>query len=252
MNPSRGRWQGMLTIARLNWPFYAAAGAVLLGAAATALAGRSRRTRWAGALAGAGAAWFLGGSLGVSHLVYDRSDLYRWRWLERALRGARRERAIFCHAGFDEASEALRERLGTTEWRVLDHFDAPTMTEPSIRRARRLFPPAAGTIPAPFDRWPVADRWADVAFGLLAIHEMRPEEERIAWFAEARRCLRPAGRVVLVEHARDAANFLAFGPGFLHFHSPASWQRCWEQAGLRAADEFRVTPWVRAFVLEAP
>jgi SAM-dependent methyltransferase len=134
---------------------------------------------------------------------------------------------------------------------VLDHFDAAQMTEASIRRARQLFPPTPGTLSAAYNAWPVAESSADVVFGLLAIHEFRREPERSAWFAEARRCLRPGGRVVLVEHARDLANFLAFGPGFLHFHSPASWRRAWERAGLRAADQFRVTPWVRVFVLRA-
>ena len=91
-----------------------------------------------------------------------------------------------------------------------------------------------------------------MVFGLLAIHELRSEAERTAWFAEARRCLRQGGRLILLEHTRDFANFLAFGPGFLHFHSPASWRRCWEGAGLQALDEFRVTPWVRIFVIVGP
>jgi len=64
--------------------------------------------------------------------------------------------------------------------------------------------------------------------------------------------MRKRGRVVLDEHLRDTATFLAFGPGFLHFHSPASWRRCWEHAGFRSMDEFRVTPFVRIFVLSAP
>jgi hypothetical protein len=53
-----------------------------------------------------------------------------------------------------------------------------------------------------------------------------------------------AGRVVIVEHLRDLANFAAFGPGFVHFHSLATWRRAWESAALRLADEF-----VRVFVL---
>src|SRR6185369_12297714 len=103
-----------------------------------------------------------------------------------------------------------------------------------------------------YDAWAVAAESADLVLGLLAIHELRSEAERSAWFAEAKRCLRKGGRVVLVEHLRDIANFLAFGPGFLHFHSPASWRRCWECAGFRSIDEFSVTLFVRIFVLSAP
>ena len=249
---ARGKWQGMITIARLNWPFYAAAVLVLMASLALLIALPQREVRLVCALALTGSAYFLLGSLGVSHLVYDRSDLYRWDWLERALRGAARREFIFCHSGFDEASRSLHERLGEVRWLVLDHFDPSRMTEASIRRARRLFPPVAETLPAPFDHWPVAAQSADVIFGLLAIHELRSEAERNAWFAEARRCLRKEGRVVLVEHTRDFANFLAFGPGFLHFHSPASWHRCWTRAGLQTVDEFRLTPWVRVFVLIPP
>jgi SAM-dependent methyltransferase len=102
---------------------------------------------------------------------------------------------------------------------------------------------------APFDQWPIARTSVDVVFGLLATHEFRRPAERTAWFAEARRSLRPGGRVIVVEHLRDLANFIAFGPGFLHFHSRASWATCWHQAGLRSHDEFSITPWVRVFVL---
>lgn len=245
----RGRFQGVWTIVRFNWPFYAAALLVLLGAAVGMLGTGNLWLRAGCGLAFGGAAWFLAGSLGVSHLVYDRSDLYRWAWLERACAGTAPARAIFCHSGFDEASEVLRARWPGTQWRVLDHFDAGRMTEPSIRRARALFPPTRGTQAASFDRWPCADGEADLVLGLLAIHELRSEAERAAWFAEARRCLRAQGRVVLVEHVRDLANFLAFGPGFVHFHSRAGWGRSWEAGGLRLAQEFRLTPWVRVFVL---
>jgi SAM-dependent methyltransferase len=158
--------------------------------------------------------------------------------------------AIFCQTGFDECSALLTQRL-PAEWTLLDHFDPQWMTEPSIRRARLRCPPAEGTISAPFDAWPTPSASTDLVIGMLAIHELRSEAERARWFTQARRALRPGGRVVIAEHVRDAANFLAFGPGALHFHSPSSWQRSWEAASLRARDEFRVTPWVRIFVLEA-
>lgn len=123
------------------------------------------------------------------------------------------------------------------------------MTEPSIQRARRLFPPTVGTLSAPFNRWPTANQSADLILGLLAIHELRKSADRDAWFSEAHRCLKQNGRVVLVEHLRDLPNFLAFGPGFLHFHSSSSWKSNWEAGGLRLIENFPVTPWVQVFVL---
>ena len=248
----RGKWQGMWTIARFNWPFYVGALVVLIVAVWGFILGGVPLPMWMCAAAVMGSLYFLIVSLWVSHQVYDRSDLYRWAWLKRAFDGAERNSMIFCHSGFDEASQALKERLETVDWVVLDHYDAAMMTEASIRRARKRFPPTGGTKPAPFDRWPVAAGTADVVFGLLAIHELRREEERSAWFAEANRCLKPGGRVVLAEHTRDLANFLAFGPGFLHFHARASWRRCWEKAGLHATDEFQVTPWVWIFIVSKP
>ncbi len=163
----RGKWDGLLAIARFNWPFYAAAGVVLL--MALAVIGYFPVT---GGLAVAGCVYFLIGSLGVSHWVYDRSDLYRWSWLDRALGNVRLDEMAICHSGFDEASAMLKQKFPQAGWRVLDHYDPAIMTEASIRRARKLFPPTAGTIAAIFVRWPLADASQDVVFGMLAIHEL--------------------------------------------------------------------------------
>jgi len=249
---ARSQWQGMMTIARFNWPLYVAAAIVCAASVGGLVLCSVFAVKFVCGVVLAGAAYFILGSLGVSHLVYDRSDLYRWGWLERALHGLNMQQAIFCHSGFDETSAELRGRLGHVRWQILDHFNEKQMTEASIRRARAWFPPAPETLPARYDAWPMAAESADLVLGLLAIHELRSETQRSLWFKEAKRCLRPGKRVVLVEHVRDAANFLAFGPGFVHFHSPASWRRCWETAGFSLADEFRVTPFVRIFVLSLP
>ena len=144
----------------------------------------------------------------------------------------------------------LKQKFPQAAWSVLDHYDPAIMTEASIRRARKLFPPTEGTISAKFDRWPLADASQNVVFGMLAIHELRTDAGRVAWFAEAKRCLVDDGTIILVEHVRDLANFVAFGPGFLHFHSVASWRRSWKTGGLKLDDSFRITPFVRVFVLK--
>jgi ubiquinone/menaquinone biosynthesis C-methylase UbiE len=78
---------------------------------------------------------------------------------------------------------------------------------------------------------------------------LRTDETRGALFAELRRVLGPGGRVVVAEHLRDWANFMAFGPGFLHFHSRRAWTRCFERARFAIESEFSITPFVRVFVL---
>ena len=248
---TRRQFQGMFAIARFNWPYYLAALAALV-LSATAFFLLSISLRAVSAVAFGCAAYFIIVSMGVSHIVYDRSDLYRWAWLERSIQGVSMRHAFFCYCGFDETSSELRERFGHVQWNTLDHYDPERMTEPSIHRARALFPPAPDTLACRYDAWPLPGESADVVFGLLAIHELRSEAERTAWFAEASRNLRHGGRVVLAEHMRDLANFLAFGPGFLHFHSLASWRRCWEPAGLRCLDQFPVTPFVQIIVLTKP
>lgn len=246
----RGRFQGMLSVARFNWPFFAIAAVVLAVAVAALFLVPQPLVQIAAVFAAAGCLWFFIGSLGVSHAVYDRSDLYRWTWLKRAIGEKMPGAIVLCHAGFDEVSAALREHFPAARWQVLDHYDPATMSEPSIHRARQLFPPTTNTLSARHDDWPPVD--ADVVFGLLAIHELRSNDDRAAWFSQARRSLLPGGRVVIAEHVRDLANFAAFGPGFIHFHSVASWRCSWELAGLSLADTFRVTPFVRIFVLTAP
>jgi SAM-dependent methyltransferase len=246
---SRGPYDGVLNIVRFNWPYFVLTeGAIVAGVmAATALA--PSRSAFLIALLTVVAMFGVAFSLLVSHIIYDRSDLYRFVWLPRALRGGTIRQAVYCQTGFDDASILLQQALGDVTWSRLDHYDPARMTEASIRRARRICPPVDGTVHAPFDAWPTATASVDLVVGMLAVHELRRLDERAAWFAEARRVLRPGGRLLIVEHVRDLANFVAFGPGALHFHSPEQWDASWQRAGLREHDAFKVTPWVRVFVL---
>jgi hypothetical protein len=234
-------------IVRFNWPFYAAA--ALAVAAAPFVIPRLPGAWWirvpAWTAAGLVTMWFVA-SLVASWVVYDRSRLMEWDWVLQAL-GFNPKSWVNIHAGHDESSDALRRIFAKAEGRTLDIFSADEMTEPSIARARKAATRASEH--ADYHHLPLGSGTVDVATLLLSAHELRSDEARGALFTELRRVLGPAGRVVVAEHLRDWSNFLAYGPGFLHFHSRRTWLRCFARHRFDVHREFSITPFVRIFVL---
>jgi SAM-dependent methyltransferase len=96
---------------------------------------------------------------------------------------------------------------------------------------------------------PLPSRTLDTVFLIFTAHELRRPAARVQFFRELARVLRPDGEVALIEHARDWRNFLAFGPGFLHFFSPRSWRQTARAAGFVVRTEFRFTPFVEVLIL---
>ena len=247
--PRREALHGVRQIVRFNWPFYAA------GVPAALLAPvMIPRLHVAGPLqvllyAATAVAWlWLIGSLAASWIVYDRSNLMTGEWIHPAL-GFRPRAWINVHAGLDETTAGLRDRFGVSSGRVFDIFDQAEMTEPSIARARETTPVDAGSERTDYRHFPVETGTVDAAFLLLSAHELRTAAARSALFGEVRRVLTTAGRVVVAEHLRDAANFIAFGPGALHFHSRRTWLRVFAETGFAVQREFSITPFVRVFIL---
>jgi SAM-dependent methyltransferase len=197
------------------------------------------------------AGFWLVASILVSWYVYDHSPLCQWEWIG-PLFAQPPARWANLHAGLDESTPSLRRLFPGNQGGAFDFFDPATMTEPSIRRARRLTPPPEPPTPVDYAALPVADGALDAAFLLFAAHEIREAKGRDRLFGEIRRGLRPGGRLIVAEHLRDGPNFAAFGPGFLHFWPRAEWRRLAHGAGLTVASELSITPFVRVFVLERP
>jgi Methyltransferase domain len=257
--PVRGRYQGVLQILHFNWRMYlAAAGGLAAAALAWPLLPVAGR---AALVAGfAPAVFWMVASLAVSHYVYDRFPIYDLHWLERALTSAPR-RWINIHAGWDETSGVLKAIFPDAVGEAVDLYDPRVMTEASIRQAKQAREArqlqqamlanraAIPSIPARYDALPFENGTVDAAFAIFAVHELRRREQRVKFFGEVRRVLTANGELVVMEHARDAWNFLAFGPGFLHFFARREWRDAALAAGLTVRTEFDLTQFVHAFVM---
>ena len=246
----RSPLEGTLNILRFNWPRYALAlAAVTLGTGLLLAVPVPRPLRVVLGLGIALGTWWALGSVVVSYWVYDRSGMYEWTWLGSFLPRPPR-RWVNVHCGFDETSPALERVFPGARGEVLDLYDPRVMTEGSIRRARRHMRGDRDARGAGLRALPlIPARSFDAAFCLLAAHELRLPQQRAMLFRELHRLVRPEGHVVVVEHLRDPANFVAFGPGFLHFHPRRLWRGLALDHGFVLDREMSLTPFVRAFLL---
>ncbi|MFB7944748.1 class I SAM-dependent methyltransferase [Kitasatospora phosalacinea] len=244
------RFSGVREVVRYNWPLYAA-GCLAAGAG---LAASRRLPRPAAALARAGAvaaAALLASSTAATWWVYDRSELRTFDWLAELLPDGPGEHLVLS-SGLDEASRPVAARWPRHPQSVVDLYDPALMTEGSIRRARHHVPPAPRTLPGGHDRLPAATGSADTVLAVFAAHELRHAADRQELFAECARVLRPGGRLVLVEHLRDAANTAVYGPGAQHFFPRRTWLRAAAGAGLHLVAERRIGGLVTAFAFASP
>ncbi|MFE7524547.1 class I SAM-dependent methyltransferase [Kitasatospora sp. NPDC057542] len=244
------RPSGVREVVRYNWPMYAAG-------ALTVAAGRALARRLPGPAAAlartaaATAAGYLAVSTLATWCVYDRSALHRYDWLPALLPEGPGDHLVIS-TGLDEASRPLAARHPEARGRVADLYDPALTAGGSIRRARRHAPPAPGGIPARPGALPAATGVLDTVFAVFAAHELRRPADRTALFTEAARTLRPGGTLLLVEHLRDAANTVVYGPGAWHFLPRDTWLRHAAEAGLHPAAERRIAGLVTAFAFRKP
>lgn len=249
MTLAQWHFSGVIKIVRFNVRFYALSALGLL--TVVALVASRQLPSWLELVILCGAAlvafWILS-SLFASWYVYDHVGVTRWHWLRSRLPEPPHRWANI-HAGLDESTSALRQLFPQSEGSVIDIYDSKKMTEPSIARARRMYPSKEPFRSGRHDALPLQDNECDAVFLLFAAHELRKAEHRTELLREIARVLRETGHAVLVEHLRDWKNFLAFGPGFFHFHSKRNWLRSIRDAGFFVEREANVTPLVQCFVL---
>ncbi len=172
----------------------------------------------------------------VTHWVYDRSELYTWSWLDVP------RRVLVLHTGVDECSRMLAKRFPNAVITVCDvHDPRQRSVESSIARARQI---TSGGVTARADHLPFDANAFDLVVGFLALHAIRDAAARAALFGEIRRF---GARLVVVEHVRDVANVLAYGPGAWRFLPRSAWTR---PHGFELTSERTITPFVHVFAYE--
>jgi SAM-dependent methyltransferase len=247
MVPLRKPFQGLRNVVRFNWHFYLIALAAALALSVIGAVGPPAFRSYAIALLLLLLASVLT-SLAVSDYVYDFSALYRLTWLPAT--SPAHPSVLTVNAGFDEISALLQHKYAPSHLLAFDFYDPARHTEVSIRRARRAYPPFPGTRAVDTrGALPLPDDSVDLALAFLAAHEIRDPAERAAFFREIRRVVKPTGLVIVTEHLRDTANFLAYNVGFFHFYSRRVWLATFQQAGLRVRQQIRITPFISAFIL---
>lgn len=186
-------------------------------------------------------------SLFVSFYVYDLSDLYQLKWIPHSSGNLT---IVNIHAGFDETSSLLKSKFPNAELIVLDFYDPSKHTEVSIKRARKAFPPFPDTKSISSANTTLASISADKIFVIFAAHEIRNDSERIIFFNELHRILKSNGQIIITEHLRDTANFLAYNIGFFHFLHKRNWYKTFKTTNFIIQKEQKITPFITTFTLQ--
>lgn len=185
-------------------------------------------------------------SLLVSWYIYDQSELYQFHFLDELNSP---EKILNINAGFDETSEIIHQKFPDAELTVFDFYDEKLHTEISINRARKAYPSYPKTIQVKTHHLPETKCKFDLIVNILSAHEIRNPEERIQFFSEQNRVLKPDGKIIVTEHLRDFPNFLAYTIGFFHFHSHKTWLKTFSEAELIIEKEIKITPFISTFIL---
>lgn len=239
--------QGVSNIVRFNWHFYLLAIVIIV---CSFLVGHlfSDNVQYFSFLAAVVGLMAMMVSLAVSFYIYDWSGIYKLNWLDDIV-PKHYNTMINVHGGFDETSGLLKDKFPNSTLLIFDFYNPEQHTEVSLKRARMAYPALQENISVDTDQLPVKAAYADCIFLFFAAHEVRDEEERLIFFKELSRILKPGGIIVITEHLRDVPNFIAYTFGCFHFYSRQTWLDCFLKAKLKVTNEKKITPFITTFVL---
>jgi len=134
------------------------------------------------------------------------------------------------HIGTWRISHLLGELLPrATIWSVNCWDAAGPPSEANVRQLHELEPepasPRFATRAVAGGAIPLPDGSCDAVVLGFGIHEIPAGGPREKLFDEARRLLRPGGKLLLFEHLVDLENFVIFGPGIDHWPRRRDWMR---------------------------
>jgi len=246
--------EGVSNIVKFNWPFYLVSAGVLIAWRVVIQLIPTFFLAPVGIIVVLITTWFVI-SLLVSFIVYDLSDLYKFRWLQEAVK-VPPVQILNIHAGFDETSKGLQLLFPEAKIESFDFYSTDRTSEPSIARARAAaIKTDSGDIAAiqpvsvDISGWKLENDCQDLVLLFMSAHELRKPADREVLFREVHRVLKPDGELIVVEHVRDVANFIAFGPGFMHFYPRSEWLRLAEVCNFRLREEKTIEILVRVFYL---
>ncbi len=184
----------------------------------------------------------------VSAYVYDFSGYYNFNWLHKCdVFNKNVSNIVNINAGFDETSFIIENHFPKAAIQVFDFYNKEKHTEPAIVRARKVSLTYPNTTSIATNHIPLSDKSTDIVFLLSAAHEIRSNEEKVMFLKECYRICKPNGKIIIVEHLRDFANFSAFTIGFTHFFSKKTWTKSFTNAGFTNIKEEKFTPFMSIF-----
>ena len=144
----------------------------------------------------------------------------------------------------------LKDRYPDCDLQVFDFYNPEVHTEISIKRARKAYPPFPETKSIKTNNLELMDNSVDVIFLIFSVHEIRDFNERLLFFKELKRILKPSGKMIVTEHLRDIPNFMAYTIGFFHFFSLENWLKIFAQSNFKIEKQIKTSPFVNNFVLK--